>query len=83
MRYTNHKASSERYQLPPGQLRIFSRLGGGGRDVNLKLLSVALGVDSGGKLKYHNQIAIEVRPRALDFKDRGDFTPAATQMDLS
>jgi hypothetical protein len=34
-------------------------------------------------LSYQIQIAIELRLRALGFKERKDRTPASTQMDLS
>ena len=64
-------------------LRVCFRLEGGGRDANLKQMSVALGVDPSGKSKYLIQIAIELRLQALGFRDREDFTPTTTQMDLS
>ena len=64
-------------------LRVCSRLEGGGRDANLKLMSKALGVDPSGKPKYRIQIAIELRLRALRFNERVDFIPTDFQMGLS
>ena len=75
------EAATRRMKVTPDvvhQLRICSRLEGGGRDANLNLMSKALEADPAGKIKQQIQTAIELRLRALGFKECEDFTPAAT-----